>query len=115
MVERESLQILMDCPEEPAEEFTRFIKYLGELKSQINTRMTTTVEDEAASRTTLHELTDRERLMEESRDALKQKLAEVREEKEHVTLSLDQMLKKLQLELQDITQVGCDFLILLAD
>jgi hypothetical protein len=105
MVERESLQVLMERPEVQSDEFSKFIKYLNELKSQVNTRMTTTVEDEATSRNTLHELTDRERLMEESRDALQQKLSEVKDEKEHVTLNLDQMLKKLQLELQDITQV----------
>lgn len=103
MAERESLQVLMNRPEIQSEPFLRFLKNLSELKAQINDRMTTTVEDEAANRTTLQELVERERIMEESRDTLQSKLSEVREEKERVTFTLDQNLKKLQIELQDIT------------
>ncbi len=119
LADRESLQILMenrDRPEVPtsdeegkvggshilSEEYHRFIKYLSELTSQIHTRMVTTVEDEAANRTLLHGLTERERLMEETRDALQAKLNEVRTEKEHVTFSLDQTTRKTQVELQGI-------------
>ena len=110
--DRESLQILMSRPETTAdpggergggEEMARFIKYLGELTAQVHTRMTTTVEDEAANRALLHDLTEKERLMEETRDVLQVKLTEVLAEKESVTFSLDQTLRKLQLELQDIT------------
>jgi hypothetical protein len=110
--DRESLQILMSRPETTAdpggergggEELARFIKYPGELTAQIHTRMTTTVEDEAANRALLHDLTEKERLMEETRDVLQVKLTEVLAEKESVTFSLDQTLRKLQLELQDIT------------
>lgn len=103
MAERESLQVLMNRPEIQSEAFLRVLKNLSELKSQITDRMTTTVEDEATNRSTLQELVERERIMEESRDTLQTKLAEVREEKERVTFNLDQNLKKLQIELQDIT------------
>jgi vacuolar-type H+-ATPase subunit I/STV1 len=82
-----------------------FVKCLNDLRNIILSRMTTTVEDEAAHRTLLHELTERERHYEESRDALQRKLNEVIDEKEKVTASLDQTLRKLQAEIQDITQV----------
>lgn len=82
-----------------------FIKYLNDLRVIILNRMTTTVEDEAAQRTQLHELTERERHFEESRDALQKKLDEVLEEKDKTTINLDQTLRKLQAEIQDITQV----------
>ena len=124
MADRESLQILMDYRPEcngpqsneeegeeghgggdlSSEEYHRFMKYLAELREQVNSRMVTTVEDEAANRTLLHDLTERERLMEETRDALQNKLNEVRTEKEHVTFSLDQTTRKTQVELQDIKQ-----------
>jgi chromosome segregation ATPase len=104
VADRPSLQVLMSRPELQSEDFPRFIKYLVELKNQVHTRLTTTVEDEAANRSILHDLTERERRMEESRDALQAKLNEVREEKEHMSFNLDQTLRKLQLELQDITQ-----------
>ena len=39
----------------------KFIKYLNELRSQVLQRLTTTVEDEAANRTLLHDLTEKER------------------------------------------------------
>eukprot|EP00605_Chrysophyceae_sp_TOSAG23-4_P001193 GSChrysophyteH1.ASY1.ANO1.1302.1 assembled CDS len=115
MADRESLQILMDYKPESgsgdgeggghcSEEYQRFTRYLTELKDQIHAKMITTVEDEAANRTLLHDLTERERLMEETRDALQNKLNEVRSEKEHVTFSLDQTTRKTQVELQDIKQ-----------
>jgi hypothetical protein len=118
MADRESLQILMENRPESSnnnddgessggivsEEFKRFKKYLSELNVQTHTRMITTVEDEAGNRTLLHDLTERERLMEETRDALQNKLNEVRMEKEHVTFSLDQTTRKTQVELQDIKQ-----------
>eukprot|EP00595_Chromulina_sp_UTEXLB2642_P003049 CAMPEP_0196762926 /NCGR_PEP_ID=MMETSP1095-20130614/3102_1 /TAXON_ID=96789 ORGANISM="Chromulina nebulosa, Strain UTEXLB2642" /NCGR_SAMPLE_ID=MMETSP1095 /ASSEMBLY_ACC=CAM_ASM_000446 /LENGTH=246 /DNA_ID=CAMNT_0042115085 /DNA_START=394 /DNA_END=1134 /DNA_ORIENTATION=- len=66
--------------------------------------MTTTVEDEANHRSLLHELTERERHLEESREALQKKLDEVIEEKDKVTFTLDQTLRKLRTEKEDITQ-----------
>lgn len=78
---------------------------MSELKNQVLLRLNTTVEDEATNRTQLHELTERERHYEESRDILQTKLRELREEKEQVTQGLDQTLRKLQAELSDITQV----------
>ncbi len=106
MADRDSLQILMNRPEVQSEEFTKFIHYLIELKEHMYSRLTTTVEDEAANRNILHDLTEKERHLEESKDALQSKLDEVREEKERVIFGLDQTMRKLQLELQDITQVG---------
>ena len=81
------------------------MQYLNELKTQVLARLTTTVEDEATNRTQLHELTERERHYEESRDILQTKLKELREEKEQVTQGLDLTLRKLQAELSEITQV----------
>jgi len=105
MADRSALQTIINRPESQApENFMKFIRYLTELRSQIHTRLTTTVEDEAANRTTMHELTERERKLEESRDALQAKLNEVREERERVSYTLDQTLRKLQLELQDLKQ-----------
>ncbi len=105
MADRDSLQALMNRPEIQSEEFSRFLRYLLELKSHVYSKLTTTVEDEAANRTTLHDLTEKERSMEESKDALQAKLDEVREEKERVIFGLDQQLRKLELELQEIIQV----------
>ena len=115
--DRDSLQVLMEkdresksrpeCQSQPltqSDSFSKFMKYLNELRSQMLTRMMTTVEDEAANRHLLHELTERERHLEESRETLQKKLDEVREEKERVTFGLDQTIRKLQLEIQDITQ-----------
>lgn len=102
--DRESLQVIMTRPESQCEDFIKFIKYLSELKSQVLQRLTTTVEDEAANRATLHELTEREQHYEESRNVLQAKLNELRTEKEQVSLGLDQTLRKLQAELADITQ-----------
>jgi DNA polymerase III alpha subunit (gram-positive type) len=102
-LDRHSLQIMMSRPETQSEEFTAFIRYLMELKAHVYSRLTTTVEDEAANRTMLHELTERERRAEESKEALQTKLNEVRVEKENTTYGLDQILRKLQLELQDLT------------
>ena len=111
--DRDSLQVLIEKDRESksrpesqpqSDSFSKFMKYLNELRSQVLTRMMTTVEDEAANRHLLHELTERERHLEESRETLQKKLDEVREEKDRVTFGLDQTIRKLQLEIQDITQ-----------
>jgi hypothetical protein len=67
---RDSLQALMGRPEIQSEEFSRFLRYLMELKSHVTAKLTTTVEDEAANRTILHDLTEKERNMEEVSDRL---------------------------------------------
>jgi hypothetical protein len=103
LTDRESLQVLMKFGRDE-EDVQKVIRYLGELKSQVYERMTTTVEDEAANRALLHDLTERERLMEETRDALQTKLQEVRMERDRVSFSLDQTMRKTQVELQDIKQ-----------
>ena len=59
-VERASIDIL-NRPETKNEEFIKFVKYLDELKGQVYSRMTTTVEDESANRSLLYDLTERER------------------------------------------------------
>lgn len=102
--DRDSLQVIMSRPELQSEDFTKFINYLNELKGQIMVRLTTTVEDEAANRTMLHDLTERERHYEDSREILQTKLNELREEKDQVSTGLDQTLRKLQNELQEITR-----------
>jgi hypothetical protein len=102
--ERGYLQHLMDRPETQNEEFLKFVRYLEELREQVHSRMTTTVEDETASRSLLYDLTERERQAEESRDAIQNKLAEVKEEKDRITYGLDRTLRKLQVELHDLTQ-----------
>lgn len=104
LADRGSLQVIMGRPELQSNDFTKFIKYLNELKAQVLQRLTTTVEDEAANRNLLHDLTERERHYEESRDVLQRKLNELREEKEQVSYGLDQTLRKLQNELHEITQ-----------
>jgi chromosome segregation ATPase len=104
--ERTALQSLMERPEYSRDSMSNFIRYLNELKSQVYQKLTTTVEDEAANRTQLHDLGERERLAEESRDALQAKLNDVREEKDKVTFSLDQALRKLQFELHDLTHLN---------
>ena len=103
--DRPSLQVLMNRPEIHSDNFGKFIKYYNELRALTLTRMTTTVEDEASNRTLLHDLTEKERHLQENREALQKKLTEVCDEKEKVTFQLDQTIRKLQLEIQDITQV----------
>ncbi len=106
IADRPSLQTIMGRPELQSDDFSKFIRYLNELRSQVMQKLTTTVEDEAANRTLLHDLTERERHYEESRDVLQAKLNELRHEREHVSAGLDQTLRKLQHELQEITQVS---------
>jgi hypothetical protein len=103
LVERDSLQVLMSRPEVQCEDFLKFIRILSELKAQIHDRMSTTVEEEALNRTILQDLIERERSLEESKEALQAKLMDIKAEKEHVSFALDYTLKKLQLELQEIS------------
>jgi len=109
IADRDSLQVMMGRPELQSDDFSKFIKYLNELRSQVMQRLTTTVEDEAANRALLHDLTERERHFEESRDVLQNKLNDLRKERETVCNGLDQTIRKLQHELQDITQVKGNF------
>lgn len=104
MADRASLQVLMEVPEIQSDDFSRFIRYLMELKKHVHERLTTTVEDEAANRTMLHDLTQAEATSEEKKDVLQKKLHEVHEKKEHVTFNLDQTLKKLRGELETINE-----------
>ncbi len=107
IADRPSLQALMNRPEiQSRDDFAKFIKYLNELRSQVMQKLTTTVEDEAAHRALLHDLTEKERQYEESRDILQSKLNDLRQEREHVCTGYDQMIHKLQHELQEITQVS---------
>ena len=48
---------------------------------------------------------ERERLLDENKEAIELKLVEVHNEKSHVTYLLDQSLVKLQLELQEMNSV----------
>ena len=60
MMDRESLAVLKKYGRED-EDVQKVIRYLNELKSQVFTKMTTTVEDEAANRALLHDLTEAKR------------------------------------------------------
>ena len=91
-----------NSPESNANAQTNFITYLNDLSAFIQQRLTTTVEDEAANRTILQDLTEKERHAEESKIALESKFKEITEEKAAVTFGLDSTLKKLELELQDL-------------
>jgi DNA repair exonuclease SbcCD ATPase subunit len=102
--DREAMAPLTTRPESQHEDFLKFVRYLEELKGQVYTRMTTTVEDETANRTLLYDLTEKERQAEDNRDTIQEKLTQVREEKDRVTFGLDRTLRKLQFELQDLTQ-----------
>eukprot|EP01033_Poteriospumella_lacustris_P004924 gene4924-3523_t len=81
----------------------KFIKYLNEMRGQVKLKLMTTVEEEAANRTLLHELTEKERKHEDERDVLQGKLDKLREERETVCNGLDGTLRKLQHELQEVT------------
>jgi hypothetical protein len=54
-------------------------------------------------------LVERERSLEESKEAIEAKLVEIYSEKDHVTFALDQTLKKLQVELEEISSVRMKF------
>jgi hypothetical protein len=54
-------------------------------------------------------LVERERSLEESKEAIEAKLVEIYSEKDHVTFALDQTLKKLQVELEEISSVRIKF------
>jgi hypothetical protein len=54
-------------------------------------------------------LVERERSLEESKEAIEAKLVEIYSEKDHVTFALDQTLKKLQVELKEISSVRMKF------
>lgn len=58
IADRPSLQTLMGRPEYQNEDFSRFLHYLNELRGQVMTKLSTTVEDEATNRNLLHELTE---------------------------------------------------------
>lgn len=89
-------------PESEASALSNFITYLNDLCFFVHKRLITTVEDEAANRTILQDLTERERDAEEKKVALDSKLKETTEQKAAETFGLDSTLKKLELELQDL-------------
>lgn len=106
IADKSSLNTIMKRPESQSDEFIKFIKYLDELRGQVMVRLTTTVEDEAANRTLLHDLTETEKKNEEQRDVLQAQLNDLREEKEQTYSGLDLTLRKLQHELRDVTTVS---------
>jgi hypothetical protein len=53
---------------------TLLLKYLNDLRVNVQRKLSVTVEDEAASRNLLHDVTEKERAAEESRDALQHQL-----------------------------------------
>lgn len=58
IADKASLVTVMSRPETQSEDFGKFLKYLNELRSQVMTKLSTTVEDEASNRNLLHELTE---------------------------------------------------------
>jgi hypothetical protein len=106
LVDRSSLQTLMNSNDPTKENLSNFIYFLNELKSHVHQKLITTVEDEATNRTQLHDLGEKERQADESREALQAKLNEVREEKDKATFGLDQVQRKLQMELQDLNHLN---------
>lgn len=107
LADRDSLQIIMNYGSASQKEnLSNFLYFFNELKAHVHQKLITTVEDEATNRTQLHDLGEKERQAEESRDALQTKLNEVREEKDKATFALDQVQRKLQLELQDLTHLN---------
>jgi hypothetical protein len=56
--DKESLHIVMSRPESQSDDFNRFLGYLNELRSQVMTKLSTTVEVEASNRALLHDLTE---------------------------------------------------------
>lgn len=106
IADRATLQVVMSRPESQSEDFMKFVRYLNELRGQVKLKLMTTVEEEAANRTLLHELTEKEREHEDQRDILQSKLDHLREERETVSNGLDSTLRKLQHELQEVTVVS---------
>ena len=98
-----SYEIIINHSTTVSKEFMTFIDYLAKLQVHIKTRLVTTVEDEASSRLKLHDLTEKVRKNEEIRDLLQTKLSALREEKAKVISNLDQILRKLQREKEDLT------------
>jgi hypothetical protein len=60
-VDKNSLSVIMTYPEMKSDGISLYIKYLNDLRLIVLNRMTTTVEDESAHRTELHDLTEKER------------------------------------------------------
>jgi hypothetical protein len=101
-----TLDILKSRPETRAEEVMKFIAYLNELQKLVSEKLTTTVEDETAQRTQFQVLTEQERTLEENKEIIQTKLNELREQRELECTALDNTLRKLRHELQEVTLVS---------
>ena len=86
------------------ENFSRFHSFLSDLTLVTYRKLATTVEEEATSKTRMHDLVERERSAEDERNALQQTLQVQRIERERETSSMEQLTTKLKAELHDITQ-----------
>lgn len=82
------------------------IKMLDKLRERVLIRITSTVENETQNRIQYRELVERERKFQDMKTILMKKLDEVLQEKEKVTLDLDTHIRKLQLEIQQLTQLS---------
>ncbi|CAM9316669.1 unnamed protein product [Choristocarpus tenellus] len=84
----------------------QFNQYLSDLTGIMYHRLSTTVEEEAANKKLLHDLTECEKLAEDERDTLQQTLDATRTEKEREISALDATIKRLREELQEVTQTN---------
>jgi len=98
----------------PPPEVQSFVTYISQLKDIMYRKLSTTVEEETLNRNLLYDLTERERQMSENRDVLREQLESERGEKEKVTLSLEQTIRKLETELNNSTQANKNYLEALA-
>ncbi|CAM9844625.1 unnamed protein product, partial [Phaeothamnion confervicola] len=80
--------------------------YVEELSAMAFRRLSTTVEEEAASRNLLRDLTERERLAEDERDMLTARLAATRADKDRESGALQALLAKAGAELREVTQAN---------
>lgn len=97
-------QILRSGPDERSEYFVNFHGFLSDLTLVMFRKLSTTVEEEAASANQLTELTERERSAEDEREALNQTLRMQRAERERELSLMEQQSSKLKQELHDIQQ-----------
>lgn len=106
LADKTSYEVIMNRREVSTQDYLTFNAYLAKLRGHVKSKLMTTVEDESANRVKLLELTEKVRKNEEIRDLLQSKYDALREEKEKVTTNLDQILRKLQHEKEDLNAVN---------
>ncbi|CAM9655835.1 unnamed protein product [Chrysoparadoxa australica] len=87
-----------------AQGLLQFKQYLSDLTTIMYRRLSTTVEEEQANKNLLRDLTQREKLAEDERDSLQQTLDAARTEREGEVNGLELAIRRLQSELQEVTE-----------